>query len=255
MQKHPILSVSVSVTNPKDALGRITRLILDRRGGYACVAAVHLLMECQRNKKLLVGVNRADLVVPDGMPLVWFLKAAGLSTVRRVYGPDLMVQLCRFATKKRLAVFLLGGASGQSNEVAHRLKLQFPRLRIAGNRDTPRRRILQKENKEIIDLINKTHPSLVFVGMGCPWQELWMIENRKKLQTSVFVGVGAAFDFISKKVPRAPRWMQEAGLEWLFRFLQEPKRLWRRYTLINTAFVFLLVRDWLRKKLGKIKTP
>lgn len=243
--KQSILGVGVSIVNLNETLQFVDESIKHRRRVYICVPAVHLIMECQQDCRLLNGVNRADLVVPDGMPLVWLLKAAGYTKASRVYGPDLMLALCHLAAERNYSVFLLGGTSGQSKQLARVLVNKFPGLRIAGIYDTPNRPPSAQTSKEIIARINTTKPDIVLIGMGCPYQELWMIENREKLKAPVLIGVGAAFDIISGKVPQAPKWMRQAGLEWLFRFAHEPRRLWRRYTLMNAKFLFLLLRGLL----------
>ena len=250
-KKASLFGVFVSVTNPKETLRIIEDSIVNMRRIYICVAAVHLIEECQYDGGLLEGVNRAGLVVPDGMPLVWLLRAAGFGDVRRVYGPDIMEQACRIASHKHFAVFILGGATGQSKEVKRSLKQQVPSLWVVGSRDTPHRPISDSENNAIVQCINKTNPAIVFIGMGCPWQEKWMIENRKKLKAPVLIGVGAAFDFITKKIPQAPRWIQNCGLEWFYRFIHEPKRLWRRYTVTNIKFALRLIRFWVGSYIGK----
>lgn len=249
--KQSVLGVGISVTNPREALRFVKESINHRRRAYICVAAVHLIMECQYDRGLLNGVNRADLVVPDGMPLVWLLKAIDYTKVSRVYGPDLMLAVCRLAAERNYPVFLLGGASGQSKEVEQALLSLFPKLRIVGRCDSPVRPVPPFEKQKIIAKINQTKPEIVFIGLGCPWQEQWMIENRTKLSASVLIGVGAAFDFLSARARQAPVWVQRAGFEWLFRFSQEPKRLWRRYTITNIKFLFLLFRSWLFGGYGK----
>lgn len=244
-----ILGVRVSAITYADALREIGRWVVKRKRSYACVAAVHLVMECQKDINLLEGVNGAGLVTPDGMPLVWLLRLYGHKQASRVYGPTLMIKLCALAAQRGWGVYLLGGAKGQSQEVVRVLLRQFPNLRIVGHYDTPVRPVPLLENQKIVAKLNHTSPELVFVGLGCPQQELWMIENRKKLDAPVLIGLGAAFDFLSGRAHQAPLWVQNAGFEWLFRLFQEPKRLWYRYTVINATFLYLMVRELFRKKI------
>ncbi|MBI3577087.1 WecB/TagA/CpsF family glycosyltransferase [Candidatus Gottesmanbacteria bacterium] len=245
-----ILNIQVSAIVYRDVLHQAERWIRERKRKYICVAATHLLMECQKDKALLAGVNKARLVTPDGMPLVWLLKLYGHKKVERVYGPTLMLKLCRLAEKNGYKIFLLGGSLGESGQLRQKLKNKFSSLQIAGNRDTPVRAIPEKENNAIVKKINSSGAQIVFVGMGCPIQELWMIRNRRRLEAPVLIGVGAAFDFITAKTPQAPPWMQNTGLEWLYRLLHEPKRLAYRYVVLNTRFtVFVLkqlVRDFIK---------
>ncbi|MBI5449129.1 WecB/TagA/CpsF family glycosyltransferase [Candidatus Gottesmanbacteria bacterium] len=253
IQRVDILGVSVSAINYQMVLSQVRRWITKKEKRYACVAAAHLIIACQKDKILLEGVNRAGLITPDGMPLVWLLRRFGYRRVERVYGPTLMVELCTLAARRGWGVFLLGGAKGQSEEVKDAVLARLPKLQITGNIDTPLRPIPNVLNQNIITHINRLRPKLVFVGLGCPQQELWMIENRKKLDAPVLIGVGAAFDFLSGRVRQAPAWMQNVALEWLFRFLQEPGRLWYRYTVTNGSFLFLVCFDIVKKKvlLGK----
>lgn len=238
MNYKSILNVKVSPINYKRTLKEVETWIEKRKRSYICVAAVHLVMECQNNKKLLEGVNSSGLVAPDGMPLVWLLSLYGERNIERVYGPTLMLKICELSKERDFKIYLLGGAKGQSKDLKKKLVSRFPKLDIVGYKDTPNLPIIAKEKSNIIDHINRVNPNIVFVGMGCPYQELWMIENRKKLGANVLIGVGAAFDFITGQVEQAPGWLQIAGFEWLFRLIQDPIRLGRRYTITNMEFLY-----------------
>lgn len=241
-----ILGVRIFSITYRVTLREVQRWIVKRENNYVCIAAAHLVMECQNNERLREGVNRAGLVTPDGMPLVWLLKLFGNKRVERVYGPMLMQRLCALSAIKKWRILLLGGDTGQSDRLRKRLAQLHPELRIVGAIDTPVRPISDIKNHTIIRQINYSKADIVFVGLGCPWQELWMSENRPLLRPAVLVGVGAAFDFISGRQRQAPVWMQHIGLEWLFRVLQEPKRLWYRYTVVNTIFVWRVLKQILR---------
>jgi N-acetylglucosaminyldiphosphoundecaprenol N-acetyl-beta-D-mannosaminyltransferase len=248
-----IISIPISQKNYAKTALFVKNKIQKKQKSYICVAAVHLIMEAQKNPKLLAGVQNADLITPDGMPLVWLSKLYGNKNASRVYGPDLTLILCRLAERFNYKVFLLGGNIGQSKQLSKKLREIFPKLKIVGSIDTPIRPIIAKDNQKIIKKINLTKPEIVLVGMGCPNQELWMIENRDKISPPVLIGVGAAFDFITGKVQQAPKWMQNWGLEWFHRLLQNPKRLWRRYTVINIQFLLKIMNqiflDLFNKKL------
>ncbi|GEM_PF-377723 len=239
IQRVDILGVSVSAINYQMALSNVARWITKKEKHYVCVAAAHLIVACQKDKNLLEGVNRAGLVTPDGMPLVWLSRLYGHKKVERVYGPTLMEKICRLAERRTWRIFLLGGAGGQSQEVARGLENKFPEIRIVGARDTPVRPIPHLEDITIRNEIEKANPDIVFIGLGCPWQELWMIKNRKHIRAPVLIGVGAAFDFLSGRVHQAPVWIQHAGFEWLFRVIQEPRRLIYRYVVFNFFFIVL----------------
>lgn len=248
-----ILGLNISAINYRSALKKIIISIQNEKPMYVCVCAVHLLMECFHTASLRDGVNQAGLVTPDGMPLVWLSRIYGQKQTDRVYGPQLTLLLCRLSAQQGYPIFLVGGATGQGKKLSGILYKKFPSLKIAGWHDTPIRPIPEKQNSDLIKKINFSKAKIVFVGLGCPLQEKWMIENRNKLKTPVLIGVGAAFNFISGEVKQAPRWMQNNGLEWLFRLFQEPRRLAHRYFVYNTQFVFQiskqLLRDFIFKKI------
>ncbi len=248
-----ILNIPIYQKDYKNVLHEVKESVNNQKKIYICVAATHLIMECQKNIELLKGVQNADIVTPDGMPLVWLSKLYGNKKASRIYGPDLTLMLCKLAQKNKFNIFLLGGANGQSSNLAKKLRIKYPGLKIVGTEDTPNRPIPKKENDLIIKKINKIKPDLVFVGLGCPNQELWMINNRNRIHASTLIGVGAAFDFITKTVGQAPKWMQNNGLEWFYRLLQDPKRLWRRYTVLNTLFLLKIskqiTKDFLNGKI------
>lgn len=231
-----ILGVHISTINYHSCFRLIESVIALRKKSYICVAAVHLIMECQNNPKLLYGVNKATLITPDGMPLVWLLKLHGCKHVERVYGPTLMLKLCKRAQSNNWKIFLLGGASGQGALLVNKITQLFPKIMIVGSRETPIKRLGAVENNRILRQINKVNPHIVFVGLGCPHQELWMIANRDRLNASVLIGVGAAFNFLSGVEKQAPLWARQSGFEWFFRLCQNPRRLWYRYAIINARF-------------------
>lgn len=241
-----VLGVSVSAINCSITLKIINKWIKYHERQYVCVAAVHLIMECQNDPQLLEGVNRAGLVTPDGMPLVWIGRLLG-HQVSRVYGPTLMRKLCQLARVRGYRVFLVGGNIGQSIKLKNRLIQRYNNLQVVGTIDTPARPISKEVNEKLIVQINRSRPDIVFVGMGCPFQELWLIENRSRLKVPVLIGVGAAFDFLSGDKKQAPLWVQNIGFEWLFRLLNDPRRLWYRYTIMNAHFCLLLTKHFIVK--------
>jgi len=238
-----MLSIPVSNANYTNTVIKIKKAINLKKKIYICVAAAHLIMECQKNPKLLYGVKNASIITPDGMPLVWLSKLYGNNHATRVYGPNLTLITSKLAEEFDYKIFLLGGSPGQSEKLSKKLKNKFPKLKVVGFSDTPIRPIPDGDNDKIVNKINLAQPDVVFVGMGCPNQELWMIENRNKVSAPVLIGVGAAFDFITGKVKQAPLWMQKSGLEWLFRLYQEPKRLFKRYFMLNTHFVLKISKQ------------
>jgi N-acetylglucosaminyldiphosphoundecaprenol N-acetyl-beta-D-mannosaminyltransferase len=232
-----VLGVGISAIAPQRVIELMVDWIESRQKHYICVCAVHVVMECQRDPALRAMVNRASLAVPDGMPLVWLARLDGQHHVRRVYGPDLTLAFCDLAARIGYRNYLLGGAPGQPEILAQRLRARFQGLDIVGTHATPHRPLPAAENEMVLEEINHLEPDVVWVGMGTNVQERWMAENRHLLNAPVLVGVGAAFDFHSNMIPQAPAAMQRVGLEWLFRLIQEPRRLWRRYLLGNPLFL------------------
>lgn len=232
-----ILGIGVSAINPPLALETISGWIARREAHYVCVTGVHGLMESQRDPTLRQIHNRAGLVTPDGMPLVWLSRLKGHRDVERVYGPDLMLDCCELSVARGYRHFLYGGQEGVPERLAERLRRRFPGLVIAGCHSPPFRQLTADEDAEIVRQINDTHADIVWVGLSTPKQERWMYEHRVRVQAPVMIGVGAAFDFHAGLKRQAPRWMGQNGLEWLFRLAMEPRRLWRRYLVNNPLFV------------------
>lgn len=242
--RYTVLGVRIHAVDPERALARIQRWITTRERGYVCHANVHGLIEAWRDPALRRIYNRAGLTVADGMPLVWVGHWRGHRAVRRVYGPDLMLALAARAATAGHRCYLYGGAPGVAETVATTLGRRFPGLRVVGTDAPPFRPPTAEEDEAAVERINAARPDVVWVGLGCPRQERWMAAHREQLDAAVLIGVGAAFDFHAGRVPQAPRWLMRMGLEWLFRLLQEPRRLWRRYLLYNPLFVALLALEF-----------
>jgi N-acetylglucosaminyldiphosphoundecaprenol N-acetyl-beta-D-mannosaminyltransferase len=188
------------------------------------------------------ALNAADRVTPDGVPLVWALRWLGVRDAGRVYGPSLMAVVCRRAEEEGIPVGLYGGRAEVLDTLRASLTQKFPRLDIAFAWSPPFREPSPEEERRAIQAVEDAGVRILFVGLGCPKQERWMTKHRDAL-SGVALGVGAAFDFLSGAKPQAPGWMQRAGLEWLFRLVSEPRRLWRRYLVQNPRFAFHLARQ------------
>lgn len=237
-----VLGVHVSAVDPEDVLDRITGWVEQRRREYVCVTGVHGVMESQRDASLREVHNRSGLTVPDGVPLVWCARRAGFPATQRVYGPDLMLAVLARAAERGWTSYLYGGADGVPEQLAARLAERFPGLQVVGTHSPPFRPLTAEESAEVDARIDASGADLVWVGLSTPKQERWMAEHRPHLQAPVLLGVGAAFDFHTGRVRQAPAWMQSRGLEWLFRLLVEPRRLWRRYLSNNPRFVAAVLR-------------
>jgi len=239
-----VLGIGVSAITMADALAWIDHWIARRANQYICVTGVHGVMESQLDPTLRVIHNRAGLVTPDGMPLVWISRLRGHRGVERVYGPDLMLACCESSVAKGYRHFFYGGATGVPERLSERLQKRFHGLQIAGQWSPPFRELTTLEEAELIERINAARPDIVWIGLSTPKQERWMARYVGQISAPVLIGVGAAFDMHAGVKKQAPRWMQRSGLEWLFRLGAEPRRLWRRYLINNPWFAWRLLLQW-----------
>ncbi|HEY7411389.1 MAG TPA: WecB/TagA/CpsF family glycosyltransferase [Vicinamibacteria bacterium] len=253
-EPYSVLGVWVVACDPPSALAEVARWLRGGRRGYVCAANVHGVVEALRDPALRDVYNHAGLTVPDGMPLVWLGRLAGRSGVRRVYGPDLMLETCRLAAREGHRCYFYGGRPGVAEALAAEMTRRFPGLPVAGTQSPPFREAPggeeeAAEEEAAVKRINAARTDVLFVGLGCPKQERWMARLRPALEAPVLMGVGAAFDFHTGRVRQAPAWLGRVGLEWLFRLFQEPRRLARRYLIGNTVFVAhtLLQKTGLRR--------
>lgn len=236
-----IIGVGVSAVSIPLAVETIEQWILRREKHYVCVSNVHLLTECQRDPGLKRIHNRAGMVTPDGMPLVWLSRLKGSPQVSRVYGPDLLQAMCAVSARKGYRNYFYGGAEGVASQLAESLCKQFPGLQVVGTDSPPFRALTEEEDRAAVERVNAAHPDILWVGLGAPKQERWMAAHQEKVNAHVMIGVGAAFDFLSGAKKQAPKWMQRSGLEWLYRLASEPRRLWKRYLINNPWFVYLVL--------------
>jgi len=235
-----VLGTRVDATSYEDASRRVVRWAHEGRSAFVCVAAVHLVMEAFDSEALRRMVNEADLVTPDGMPLVWALKCLGVSNASRVYGPELMPHVVERAARANVPIGLYGGTPESLETLVQVLKAHFPRVRIVCQIAPPFRPLTPEEDEAVTQEIVASGARILFVGIGCPKQEKWMVAHRERIP-AIMLGVGAAFDFHTGRVRQAPRWMRGAGLEWAFRLMMEPRRLWKRYAKHNPRFAGLLL--------------
>ncbi len=237
-----VLGVGISALTMQGAVDEITSWIENGQSRYVCVTGVHGVMESQADPELRRIHNESGLTTPDGMPMVWCSRRAGVAKAERVYGPDLMLRLSEVAARRGWKSYFYGGKEGVADTLADRLRERFPSLRVVGTFSPPFRALTAEESAEVADRINAAEPDIVWVGLSTPKQERWMAENIDRLDASVLLGVGAAFDIHAGLLPQAPPWMQRNGLEWLFRLIKEPRRLWRRYLGNNPRFIVRILR-------------
>ncbi len=238
--KKNILGILVDALDYEAAVERTTQAAKDHRHFTVATAAVHGVMEGVLSREQKFRLNHFDLVTPDGQPVRWALRILhGAKLIDRVYGPNLTLRLCARAEREDLAVYFYGNKSEVLSALQISLKKRFPSLRIAGMEPSKFRGLSQEERDRVVQRIRESGASLVFVGLGCPLQDVWTYEYREFLSMPV-VAVGGAFGVLAGKVPQAPVWMQNRGLEWLFRLCSEPRRLWRRYLLLSPIYAVLV---------------
>ena len=233
-----VLGVQVNAVQIPGAIERMLEWIAARDGSrYVAVTGMHGVTEARRDPGFRATLNQADMVVPDGMPLVWLGRVRGHRLRRRVYGPELMLEFCRTTASRGLRHYFYGGAPGVAQSLASQLAERFPGLVVAGSYTPPFRPLTPEEDAAVVAEINASQADIVWVGLSTPKQEKWMRDHQARLDVPVMVGVGAAFDIHSGRAKQAPVWMRENGLEWCYRLVQEPRRLWRRYILLGSVFV------------------
>ena len=216
-----------------------TESLPDAGPAYACATSVHGLIEASHDPEFRKILNTAAFVTADGVPLVWFGRLSGHRSMERVYGPTLMKRVCARAAETGVRHFFYGGAPGVADDLARTMVREFPGLEVAGTYCPPFRKLSEAEMDEVAEIINESKADLVWVGLSTPKQERWIHSIRTRLRAKMLVSVGAAFDFHTGRVIQAPEWMRPTGLEWLFRLVQEPRRLGRRYAYNNPRFLWL----------------
>jgi N-acetylglucosaminyldiphosphoundecaprenol N-acetyl-beta-D-mannosaminyltransferase len=240
-----VLGVGVSATNMAHLLRDVESALSNGQKGYVCVTGVHGVMEAQRDKAFRAILNNSFANTPDGMPTVWVGRLTGHSAMRRVFGPELMLEVCAKSVEKGWTHFLYGGGPGVVESLKGTLERRFPGIRIVGTYTPPFRPLSEAEDRELVRTFAAVKPDLCWVGLSTPKQERFMAEYSDKLETKLMFGVGAAFDYHTGRIEDAPVWMKEAGLQWFHRLCQDPKRLWRRYLRNNPEFLVRITAQML----------
>ena len=253
-----VLGVGIDPLNLPAAVVAIGEAIRTRAQGYVCVTGVHGVSEAQDDPAFRAILNRALLNTPDGMPMVWLGRWRGRREMDRVYGPDLLLEVCRVSQEAGWRHFFYGGAPGVAAQLAASLQERFPKLIVAGTYTPPFRPLNESETAELRARVTEARPDIIWVGLSTPKQEAFMAAFLPRLDTTLMIGVGAAFDLLSGRVRQAPRWVQRSGFEWLYRLAQEPGRLWKRYLKNNPLFVwrvFLQLTGLRRYEMEKEQQP
>jgi bacterial polymer biosynthesis proteins, WecB/TagA/CpsF family len=248
MKRANVLGVGIDAVDISLAADRIECALATGSKGYVCVTGVHGIMEAQNDPEFRSILNKSMLTVPDGMPSVWVGKLQGFKQIRRVFGPDLMHEICRRSAQKGYTHFLYGGGPGVAEQLRDVLLANFPGIRIAGTHTPPFRPPTETEFVELKKELALSKPDLFWVGLSTPKQERFMAKQGHELDTKIMIGVGAAFDIHTGRLRDAPDWMKRWGLQWLHRLLQEPRRLWKRYLFNNPRFLLNITLQFLRAR-------
>lgn len=254
--KHPrqvvqVLDSYIDVITWDGALARLSAWAAHRESRYVCICNVHSVVTASQDMRFGHVVNSADMATPDGAPVAWLIRRLGYVEQLRINGPDLMWRYCEGAQSRDEPMFFFGSTEETLSTLKTKLLSAFPNLKVAGMISPPFRIFTPEEDAAIVEEINASGAGVVWVSLGCPKQEIWMAAHRGRIN-AVMVGVGAAFDYHAGVTKRAPKWMQDYGLEWFYRLVSEPQRLWKRYLVTNTLFVLgtagQLVRNWAKKR-------
>lgn len=220
---------------------------ISRLSKVVCVANVHMLVEAHWHPEFRTVLSNADLVTPDGMPLVWMMKLLGARHQNRVAGMDILLALCQRATQKNVSIFFLGSEAPILEKIRLRLESEFPNLPLAGMEPLPFRPLTRAEDEALIQKIHDSGAGIVLVSLGCPKQEYWMNQHKDKIE-AVMVGLGGVFPVYAGIHKRASAWIRDMGLEWFYRLMQEPRRLWKRYRTTIPIFLWLALKQLLLRK-------
>lgn len=251
-QKLPVLETWLSLGRIDEMVARIANAKATHGSAYTCCANVHMLIEAHKDERFREVVNGADFATTDGKPLAVAVKLFHDVDQPRVAGMDLLPEIFRYAERKGLRIYFYGDTDEVLGQLEARIRQEFPNLPLAGFYSPPFRALSADEQQGIIDQINASQPDILFVALGCPKQEKWMAAHRGKVLTSM-VGVGNAFRAYLGIEKRAPAWMQTLSLEWLYRLIQNPQRLWKRYLITNSLFLWLIGKAWVDKQFSSKK--
>lgn len=237
-----VIGAPIDSLNWSQALSRLAGWAARRESRYVCICNAHSVVTARQDPAFAKVIHEADMATPDGAPVAWLMRKLGVADQERINGPDLMWRYCAEAAQRDESIYLYGGMPDTLVILQRTLISQFPGLQIAGAYSPPYRQLTAGEDASVVETINASGAGSVWVSLGCPKQEKWMADHRGRIN-AVMVGVGAAFDYHAGTIQRAPLWMQRNGLEWLHRLCSEPRRLWKRYLVTNTQFIYYATRQ------------
>lgn len=241
-----VIDAPIDQVTWEDAVQRLSSWGEKHESRVVCICNAHSVVTAKQDEEFNQVLEHADMSTPDGAPVAWMIKKVSGQPQARINGPDLMLKYCEHAEKIGQSIYLYGGQESTLNILVDVLKSKYPNLKIAGYLSPPFRELNAEEKQKIIQDINDSGAHTVWVGLGCPKQEKWMYEHKGKIN-AVMVGVGAAFDYHAGTIKRAPKWMQNSGLEWFHRLCSEPKRLWKRYLVTNSLFILYAAKQLMSK--------
>lgn len=252
LQTKIVGNANLSCLSTKDALSLLNVWLMKNEKKKSIIFCnSYSVSLAETNKKFSEAINNGDIIFPDGFPVSLMMRLSGYKEAKRIAGPDFISDLCNYFFYKKISIFLLGSTEAVLLKLKQNLKSSYKNINICGFYSPPFKELDKKEIKKINLLINSKRPDFVFVGMGCPKQEIWMAKNKSKIN-SILIGFGAAFDFHANEKKRAPIILRKYGFEWLYRFIQEPKRLWSRYTVANFIFLYSIVKRLIISLVKKI---
>jgi N-acetylglucosaminyldiphosphoundecaprenol N-acetyl-beta-D-mannosaminyltransferase len=241
-----ILGANINLVQIQDVADCVSAWIVKKEySNYIVIANANDIVASKKDVRVMESMNNSSLTVPDGISLVLYARISGKYLRKRVYGPDLMLELLKSSESMGYSHFFYGATQETLNQLTGNLRRKFPGLKVVGMYAPPFSALNRQENERIAAFINNASPDFLWIGLGCPKQQLWMYENRDKIHVPVMIGVGAAFDFLAGTKPQAPQWLRDNGFEWLFRLIIEPKRMWRRYLIDYPLFVYFIILDLL----------
>lgn len=242
-----ILKTNICVTNMGETLAYLQEHLEELRGKYICVSNVHTTVIAYEDEEYRKIQNEAVMALPDGAPLSKYSRTHGFPDAMRVTGPDLMLELFALSEEKGYRHFFYGSTQKTLDDMRVTIEQKYPKMQIAGMYSPPFRKMTEEEDAEAVRMINETKPDFVWVGLGAPKQEIWMAQHQDQVN-GVMLGVGAGFDYVAGYIKRAPMWMQKLSMEWFYRLLQDPTRLWKRYVVTNAKYMYFMHKAERRRK-------